>query len=109
MRHFLPGTVVALALGVGETTPSRILVAAPGGTHGSPSGSRCPVTAAVAIAAIAARTDHLQLPATGTGEQTSDWVHRQIPADALDLLPPEAGQWTGNPCHARFGCGTGVT
>jgi hypothetical protein len=108
MRHFLQGTVAALARGMGETARSRALIAPAGGTHRAPPSGSGTGTAAVAIAAIAARTDHPQLPATGTDEQTSDWVHRQIPADALDLLPPQAGQWTGMPCHARLGCGTGA-
>lgn len=108
MRHYLPGAIAALPRCVGETTAARGLIAPAGRPHRLPPGIGGASAAAIPIAAIAARTDDPQLAAADTGEQSSDRIHRQFPAETLDLLPPAAGYSTRVPCLARCGCGTGA-
>lgn len=109
MRHYLPGAIAALARRMGETTAARGLIAQPGRPHRLPSGIGGADTAAVAIAAITMRTDDPRLAAADTGEQSSDRIHRQLPAETLDPLPPAAGYWTSVPCLARWGAALGLT
>lgn len=109
MRHFFPGAIATLARRVGETTAARGLVAPAGGPLRLPAGVRRASATAVAIAAIAARTDHPRLAAAGTGKQAGDWVQWQIPADPLDPPPPVAGYCARNRATHGLGAALGLT
>jgi hypothetical protein len=109
MRHYLPGAIAALPCCMSETTTARGLIALARRSHRLPPGIGSTDAAAIAIAAITARADDPQLAAAGTGEQSSDRIHRQCPAETLDLLPPAAGYWTSVPCLARWGAALGLT
>jgi hypothetical protein len=86
MRHFRssPSAIAALALGMGETTPARFLVAPCGLAAGLTAGRlRAPLTA-IDVAPVAVATDHHLAATTGAVEQTRAALHRL-------LLPMRAG------------------
>jgi len=86
MRHFRtsPLAVATLALGMGEATPTRLLVTSTGRSAGLTAGGfRAPLTA-VDVAPVAVAADHHLAPTTGAVEQTRAALHRP-------LLPMRAG------------------
>jgi hypothetical protein len=85
MRHFLtPGPVATLALRMGQTPPAAVLIPRSGHTPGLQARRRGAALSAIALAAVAARTDHYLTATAVTVEQAGRIAHRQ-------LLPTCAG------------------
>ena len=94
MRHFRASAlaIAALALGMGEATAARALVASAGLALGLTAGGLRAALAAIAVAPVAVAADHHLASATGAIEQTGTAAHRR-------LLPMSAGL---NPRAERY-------
>ena len=105
MRHFRPTCpVAALPSGVGETAPTAALIPSPGGLERlAPGWLRAPRTA-VAIAPVAVAADQHLTPTTGTMEQTSGALHRQLLPMRTGLKSPRQRYL----CSGRARHGLGV-
>lgn len=76
MRHFLPpGSVAALAFGMGKTAPKRGLIAATGGAQRMAAGPFGAAGGAVALAAVAVAANEYGRAATGAQIASSGRFH----------------------------------
>ena len=82
MRHFrLPGTVTALARGMGMATTQTRLIAPPGFAHAMSTRLARTVAGAVALAAVAVAAAKHRYAAVGAEVASSREFHRQERAD----------------------------
>ena len=82
MRHFrLPGTVTALARGMGMATTQTPLIAPPGFAHAMSTRLARTVAGAVALAVVAVAAAKHRYAAVGAEVASSREFHRQESAD----------------------------